>query len=234
MHANELSRFELKELIEKDYVAILPIGSCEQHGPHLPITTDSNLAEYMSNEIAKRYDVIVFPTLNFGYSWVWNGLPGTITLSQNTFKMVVYELASSLSIMGFKKVLLVNGHDSNKTALKYVVRDLSEKFETKYLNIFYPNMNEIYKNNMESDMWHGMFHADEFETSLMLAYDDKKVRLDKLIKEYPDKPRFYGYDDSPLWNVSKSGVFGDATKASKNKGIKMMDQFMIEIDKLLD
>lgn len=234
MHAQELSRFELLDLIQKNYLAILPIGSCEQHGPHLPITTDVVLAETIANEVALKHNAVIFPALNFGYSWVWSGLAGTMTLSQETFKKVLYELGECLAIMGFKKILFINGHDSNKMAIKYVIRDLSEKYENKFLNIFYPNISKIYDENMESETWFGMFHADEFETSLMLAKNGDLVRKDKLICEYPKKPKYYGFDESPLWNVSKSGVFGDATKATKEKGEKMLEQFMVEIDKLLD
>ncbi|MFV0552844.1 MAG: creatininase family protein [Anaerorhabdus sp.] len=233
MHARDLTSKELEEKIRDNYIAILPIGSCEQHGPHLPITTDIDLAEFMATEIARKNKAVIFPSLNFGYSWVWTGLSGTITLSQETFKKVVYELTESIVKMGFDKILLVNGHDSNKMALKYVIRDLSEHYDAKFLNIFYPNMNEIYAKYMESEKWYGMFHAEEFETSLMMAYDESRVRKDNLVSEYPDKPKYYGIDESSLWDVSQSGVFGDATKASKEKGYLMMNDFIEEISQLL-
>ncbi|MEG1463207.1 MAG: creatininase family protein, partial [Anaerorhabdus sp.] len=86
MHARDLTSKELEEKIRDNYIAILPIGSCEQHGPHLPITTDIDLAEFMATEIARKNKAVIFPSLNFGYSWVWTGLSGTITLSQETFK----------------------------------------------------------------------------------------------------------------------------------------------------
>lgn len=233
MFAIELTKNEIEALIEKEAIAILPIGSCEQHGPHLPITTDTNLAEYLSTEISKNHLSVIFPPLGYGYSWVWTGMPGTVTLSQNTFKLVVYELGESIAKMGFKKILFVNGHDSNKMALKYVIRDLSEKYKSQFLNIFYPNMNEIYEKHMESKTWYGMFHADEFETSLMMANDEKLVRKDKLVCEYPKKPQYYGLDESSLSYISKSGVFGDATKATEEKGKVMMTEFIKVINEIL-
>ena len=63
--------------------------------------------------------------------------------------------------------------------------------------------------------------------------NDLRVRKDNLVSEYPDKPKYYGIDESPLWDVSQSGVFGDATKASKEKGYLMMNDFIEEISQLL-
>ena len=227
MKAFELTRFEMDEVIKRGAIAIVPIGSCEQHGPHLPLGTDTYLAEFLSEKLASKIDAVIFPSVNFGYSWVWTGMPGTITLSQKVFKELLMEIGDSLVTMGFKRILFVNGHDSNKMAIKYVLRDLKDKYgEDLFLNIFYPNMSKIYSQYMESDTWGGMFHADEFETSLMLAYNEKLVDMDKACKEYPTRPKYYGLDSSTLVDVSTSGVFGDATLATKEKGEKMMDAFV--------
>ena len=84
-HVEYLTRFELAELINEDCYAILPVGATEQHGPHLPIGTDKLLAEFVSEKLAERINSVIFPTYSFGYSWVWKDLPGTLTLSQETF-----------------------------------------------------------------------------------------------------------------------------------------------------
>lgn len=228
MKANYLTRFELVECVKQDYIAILPIGSCEQHGPHLPMGTDILLAEYLSEEISKKTKTVIFPSINYGYSWVWRDFQcGTVTLSQDVFRRLVFESTESLVKMGFKTILLVNGHDSNKNALKYVVRDLSEQYETKILNIFYPKLSKVYEKYMETKTWgDGMFHADEFETSLMLALDESLVHMDLAAEDYPSRPKLYGYDHSTLSNLSNSGVFGDPTKSSKVKGEQMMAEFV--------
>lgn len=233
MEAKYLSRAQLTLMIREGAIAILPIGSLEQHGPHLPIGTDTLLAEHLSKAIAKKTKAIIFPSLYYGYSWVWKELEGTVTLSQETLKSIVTESVESIIRMGFKRILLVNGHDSNKMALKYIIRDLAEQYEEQVLNIFYPEMSRIYAKYMESETWHGMFHADEFETSLMLAMDESLVKMDLAVKEYPDVPPFYGYDESSLAYVSKSGVFGDATKATKAKGEAMIREFVETILELL-
>lgn len=233
MEAKYLSRAEMTKLIKEEYIAILPIGSLEQHGPHLPLGTDTLLAEYLSQEVAKKTKAVIFPSQFYGYSWVWKECEGTVTLTQETFKKVVYESVESLIRMGFKRILLVNGHDSNKMALKYIIRDLSENHKNQVLNIFYPDLQRIYAKYMESPTWNGIFHADEFETSLMLALNESYVKMELAVKEYPEVPPFYGYDESSLAFVSKSGVYGDATKAAKVKGELMIQEFVSRILVLL-
>ena len=229
-----LTRFELKELIEKDYYAIIPVGACEQHGPHLPIGTDKFLAEFISKKIAEKIDSVVFPTLNFGYSWVWKELPGTMTLSQETFKNTLYELIVSVIEQGFKHVIIVNGHDSNNKAIRYVQRDIKDSFPNiQVLAMFYPGISELYKKYMESDMWHGMFHADEWETSLMLLAKNDLVKMNLAVCEYPKAPLLYGLDSSSLSTISKSGIYGDPTKASLEKGQKICDELIDNIVSLL-
>ena len=92
--------------------------------------------------------------------------------------------------------------------------------------MFYPGIKEVYARQMESPTWGGMFHADEFETSLLLASDKKDlVQMDKAVREYPPVPPLYGMDDSSIGVISTSGVYGDATLASAEKGEAMMEEF---------
>ena len=223
VEAKFLSRDEIKKNIDRQGIAILPLGSTEQHGHHLPLGTDSILAESFAKEIAKKVDAIIFPTIEFGYSWVWNHLPGTITLSQSTLNHVLKETLVSLVKMGYKKIVIVNGHDSNKMAIKYAIRELVDEVDAKILNIFYPSLSEAYSKYLESDTWYGMFHADEFETSLMLHFHPELVDMSKACKEYPHRPSLYGYDESSLNFISKSGVYGDATVATAEKGKLLCD-----------
>ena len=217
--AKECTRFEVEEKIHSNAYAILPVGACEQHGPHLPIGTDTYLAEYYSEKIASKINALIFPSVSFGYSWVWKELPGTLTLSQETFNHLLVELMVSLIGKKKKKILIVNGHDSNCKGLRYAARDIRDKYpEIQVLIIFYPNMNDLYAKYMESEKWHGMFHAEEWETSLMLSAKEELVHMEKAVCEYPQKPPLYGLDSSSLSTLSHSGIFGDATVATKEKG----------------
>lgn len=234
-HVNELTRFEMKDRIADGAFAILPVGACEQHGTHLPLGTDVFLAEYVSEKIAERVDAVIFPSYNFGYSWVWKDLPGTLTLSQETFKAVLFELIESMIGQGFTKILVVNGHDSNNKAIRYVLRDVYDRYpQITVLGIFYPGMNEIYKAVMESPTWGGMFHADEWETSLMLSAKENLVHMDRAVSEYPEKPLTYGLDASSLSSISKSGIYGDPTKATKEKGDRIIEMVTEKIVGILN
>lgn len=233
MEAKFVSKEVIRNHIDTNGIAILPIGACEQHGYHLPLGTDSILAENLSKEISKITGAAIFPTIEFGYSWVWKDLPGTITYSQQLFHDVLIETVRSLIRMGYKKILIVNGHDSNKMAIKYAIREISELNDAKVLNIFYPGLMEFYTEVFESKTWFGMFHADEFETSLMLYFNDKLVNMGLAKKEYPDRPTLYGYNESSLSYISKSGVYGDATVATKEKGKRVLDLILTRIIDLI-
>ena len=91
---------------------------------------------------------------------------------------------------------------------------------------FYPGLTEVMAEHCESETWHGMVHACEFETSLMLAMYPEHVQMEKAVAEYPDKPSLYGKSSVSLGDLSQSGVYGDPTKATKEKGQLMLDAFV--------
>lgn len=235
IYARECTRAEMQEIIASGADAILPIGATEQHGLHLPIGTDVYLAEYFARKLAEKLNAIIFPSVSFGYSWVWKNLPGTLSLSQTTFNHLIVELVESLIGQGFHRILLVNGHDSNCKALRYVTRDIKDKYpDIQVLVIFYPNMEELYAKYMESPTWYGMFHAEEWETSLMLSADESLVHMDRAVREYPIKPDLYGLDSSSLSTISKSGTYGDATLATKEKGDQIIEELVNYTVRLLN
>ena len=180
----ELTRPEAAARLAQMPVAILPVGSTEQHGPHLPLGTDIFLAEELAKRVSDATGAVVLPSLNFGYSWGWRDIPGTVTFSEKLMEEILIETARSV-----------------------------ERYE-------------VYARQMESPTWGGMFHAEEFETSLLLASDKKDlVQMDKAVREYPPVPPLYGMDDSSIGVISTSGVYGDATLASAEKGEAMMEEF---------
>ena len=200
----ELTRPEAAARLAQMPVAILPVGSTEQHGPHLPLGTVSDAT-----------GAVVLPSLNFGYSWGWRDIPGTVTFSEKLMEEILIETARSVERYGVKVLVFLNGHEANTSAMKYAIRRVQDEVSVKLLGMFYPGIKEVYARQMESPTWGGMFHADEFETSLLLASDKKDlVQMDKAVREYPPVPPLYGMDDSSIGVISTSGVYGDATLAS--------------------
>ena len=226
-----MTRTEVEEHLVKNPVMILPVGSTEQHGFHLPLGTDTILAKALARMVAPRINSLIIPALYYGYSWVWHKIPWTITLEQEHFKTVLKDIAKSVETYGTKLLIIINGHDANNQSLKYTVREMKYQTDMKILYFFYPNFSEIYKKYCESEIQNGLFHAEEFETSLMLAENDKLVDMTKAVKEYPDYPPLYSHTSEILGDISKSGVFGDATAAGKEKGQKMFEEFADEICK---
>lgn len=228
-----MTRDEVEAAIGEFPVAILPLGATEQHGHHLPLGVDIFLAEGVARKVAEKTGALLLPTQPFGYSWVWRDIPGTVSLQQNHIESVIKDVAHSVSRYGIKLLVLINGHDANNASMKYAARELMDELEMPVLYLFYPNLEEEMKQHCESPSWHGMVHACEFETSLMLAIKPELVDMSKAVSEYPEKPALYGKSTISLGDLSKSGVYGDATKASKEKGEKMIESFSKEMGNLL-
>ncbi len=107
--------------------AILPVGSVEAHGPHLPLMVDSIIAEAIANEVGKRIKALVLPPLHFGQVWSLRKFPGTLWLENDTLGRVIYEIGSALREHGFKLFIVINGHVGNAGALKNALRKLMNK-----------------------------------------------------------------------------------------------------------
>ncbi len=229
-----MTRDDVQQALEEFPVAILPLGATEQHGHHLPLGVDIFLAEGISRELSRQTDALLLPTLPFGYSWVWRNIPGTVSLQQHHVEAVIKDVAHSVKRYGVKLLVLLNGHDANNASMKYATRELMDELDMPVVYLFYPEIEQIIKRYCESPSWHGMIHACEFETSLMLALKPELVQMDKAVKEYPFKPRLYGKTTISLGDLSRSGVYGDPTKASKEKGEKILKTLVNDMSQLLE
>ncbi|WP_422445680.1 creatininase family protein [Thermoanaerobacterium sp. DL9XJH110] len=231
----EMRRPDVEKRFNEGAVAILPIGATEQHGPHLPYGTDTFAAVELAKRLNERLNNgILLPPVPFGYSWVWRNIPGCIVLKEDTVKALIKDIAVSLSRNGCRKFVIINGHEANNRPIKFAIRELSdEKVDIKILYFFYPDMRKFIENDMESALWNGMLHACEFETSVMLAVKEELVDMNKAVKEYPATPYDYGFSDDYLGDLSKSGVFGDPTRAAKEKGEKIIAASIRKIESIL-
>ncbi|HLS34151.1 MAG TPA: creatininase family protein [Brevibacterium sp.] len=230
----EMTRDEITERLATRPVALLPIGATEQHGHHLPLGTDNYLAEDYARRIAERVDGIVLPTVPFGYSWVWKDLPGTVTVGHRTLEAYLTDVVESVERSGFGMLVIVDGHESNTTTMKYVVRDHAERSTFPVVRLFYPGLSALFREHLESDTWHGMIHACEFETSLLLDARPDLVDMDRAVSEYPPFSEEYAYGAEQLGVLSDSGVFGDPTVATPEKGRVMFDALVDEAVRIID
>lgn len=226
---NEMTRPEVVSLLERMPALILPVGATEQHGPHLPMGTDSYVAEAIAERVGDFLDVGVLPTLYYGYSWVWKDVLGSATLSQKVYEDVIVDLALHYFNQRIKILILINGHGANETSLKYACRRVSDLGAGRILYFTYNGAKKLFKELIGSPQWNGMVHACEVETSRMLAVRPDLVDMAKAVCEYPDTPVLYGKSDIALGSLSKSGVFGDATKATLDKGNQMIEAIVSSI-----
>lgn len=199
--------------------AVLPIGSTEQHGPHLPLATDVIIAGSISSEISKSLNAFLLPTLPISTCREHMGKKGSVWMNPDTFYYMVRDIVLSLKEQGFEKVIIVIGHGGIFMA-NPVIRELNATNpDIKVIKLdFLPFLND-------SDMadileCRNNLHACEYETSLMLYLQPELVREDLIEDCVPEVPRdFLNY--APIFKYSKNGVWGMPSLASKEKGEKL-------------
>jgi creatinine amidohydrolase len=236
---------ELRELSRREsLVVVIPTATLEDHGYHLPIDTDVRLIEAISAGAVQRYNeqtdtdgAMLFPTAVHGYTPHHMDFPGTVTLRWNVFVEYLLDCARSLCGHGFDRILLINGHGSNAPLVDLAARLINVEHRnavcaasTLYLTT--PRSVEMLRDVRSSEVG-GMSHACELETSLYLAIDPELVQMDKAVREIPewnenvwnDWPGGGPLSYWPHWSAfSKSGVMGDATVASADKGAVLLER----------
>lgn len=178
----ELRRPEIEKAARDGAVVIIPTGSTEQHGNHLPVNTDANCCSTIARRAAQavvEFPVLVLPIIWTGYSPHHMDFSGTITLTLQTFIEVLTQVASSIYAHGFKKMLFLNGHGGNGPMIKAMRRELAAREGISIVGYEYwqlPGVNEEMRAMSESDK--GVIgHAGEMETSLELYLQPELVDI---------------------------------------------------------
>jgi creatinine amidohydrolase len=232
-----LSYGDVADLDRDRTVAVLPIGAVEQHGPHLPLDTDTFLATRVAEEAAARAQrggpVLVAPTLAYGSSAHHMAFAGTLTLSAPTFLSALEELCASLARHGFRRLLVVNGHGGNSALAREAVQQLAVQTPVLAAAVDYWALAREAAAEVRDSPPGGMAHACEFETSLMLHLRPESVRHELVQREIPE-PRFAAERlDLVLpgtiaagWRtdeLSSSGVLGAPDLATAEKGKRLFE-----------
>jgi creatinine amidohydrolase len=231
MDANELYDPEFRKLIKsKKLTVIIPVGSIEQHGAHLPITTDSDIVTEIASRLAKKCGFIVFPTVNYGISEEHDPF-FNISLSKQTVLKILKDIDRSLrKNKSLMRIIFLNGHHGNVESLKSAWK--------------YWGMTDTWAEVTRSySYWHWMKHefdhAGFVETSLMLAISDK-VKMKKAKKGFTTKGlskkeirRISKLSTQPggFPKVAKNGVWGDPTGATKKDGEKFLAEIVRNLAK---
>lgn len=170
MYKNKLEQMthvEAGAALKKCKVAVLPIGSYEQHGPYLPVCTDSIIAAGIVDEIAKKFkgdDILFLPPQIYGYCDYHTDFPGTLSLRESTLRTVLLELLDCITRWGVKRILIINSHGGNAAVLKGVGQEL----RTRGITCAFSQWWEVAV-NLNKD-WGGRGHADTTEISAVYKW----------------------------------------------------------------
>jgi len=208
---------------------IMPIGSIEQHGPHLPLATDTVIADYVARRVSERCaNAFLMPPIHLGCSGEHLGFPGTISLQPETVGSIVMDVSVSLLRSGLRKVFIINGHGGNRATLDAAIIKVKQGLPEMQLCSF--TIIDVVKEKfaeVRKSARRLVGHADEIETSMMLAIRPEVVDMPKAVREEPSLPQALSFEAEDLakisfaWNakqLTKTGVIGDARMASAETG----------------
>ena len=220
----DISWPEAREHLAAGKPIILPWGAYEQHGPHLPLSTDTVMAAELARRLAAHFGAWLLPAVGYGDTANNAGFPGTLSLSFDTVRAILLDLCAALSRHGARRLILVNGDFGNQAPLKLAARQARQHHDISVLIVDYPGLEQAAAELLETrPAAPGFYHADEFETSVMLATAPDSVRMDRAEPEYPTLPPTYPALFAELDTISDSGVFGDPRPASAEKGRALVD-----------
>ncbi|MBE9044623.1 creatininase family protein [Pleurocapsales cyanobacterium LEGE 10410] len=226
---------EIEQMPDKQNVVIIqPVGAIEQHGPHLPLAVDSAISvgvlgralEQLEPEVA----AYALPCLYYGKSNEHWGFPGTITLNATTLLAVIKEMAVSIYRSGFRKLVLMNSHGGQPQVMEIAARDIHQEHpDFAVFPLFTWRVPHIAGELLTDKEREYGIHAGDAETSIMLSLLPEQVKMERAVTEYPQVPQDSLLDmEGKLpfsWltqELSHSGVMGDATTATKEKGDRIL------------
>ncbi|WP_309082959.1 creatininase family protein [Chelativorans sp.] len=232
MRFEDLTSPEIGALDRDKTVLLLPIGSVEQHGNHMPLGTDTMLAEGLCLAAAEQLapNILVLPSPWYGYSPHHMRFPGSITLRPDTLRALVADIVGSLVRHGFRRIVIVNGHGGNANLVGVMATSLGEDYYGKAriagLTYFHLAAAEIAQ--LRKSEKGGTGHACEFETAMMQHLRPGLVRLDRAASIYPETGTPYLSTDLvegsrvstylDFADLSPTGTFGDPSLASPEQG----------------
>jgi creatinine amidohydrolase len=227
----------LADDIDDVEVAILPVGSVEQHGPALPLGTDFMAAEAVARSV-DREDAVVLPTVPVGVSEHHRQFHGTLWTDPETFERYVSDVLASVASHGVRKAVVVNGHGGNADALRRVARRLrGDEVAFAAPWNWWSNLDGLERELFGRE---GITHADAMETSMVYAIAEDLVREDALDEaEAGASDRFgtsvhgaeIGFDTA---DFSESGAARTPTDASREAGDRLFEKASSELDALVD
>jgi creatinine amidohydrolase len=212
--------------VESGTLAVLPIGACEQHGAHLPLTTDTDMATGVGRRLADALGALLLPAIPYGDAWTASTYPGTISIHPATLQAMLEDIGHDLQRTSIKGLVLVNGHFGNQQPMLLAARTLTLA-GLPVCHLDYPGLADLAAEICSSrPAAPGFYHADEVETSIMLAVAPDAVTLARAEPSYPEFPSTFGAEPLQFRSFNPSGVFADPRPATREKGERLIDSIV--------
>jgi len=228
----DLTWYEAEKALTPDTVVVIPIGAAsKEHGPHLKLKTDWILADYVKARVRSQANVVIAPTVAYHYYPAFVEYPGSVTLRLETARDLVVDICRSLSRFGPRRFYALNMGISTLRALKPAAQTLAKDG----IVLRYTDLSEVL-DPIEKKVCtqEGGSHADESETSMLLYIDPTAVDMTKAVKDYnPDHGRLTR-DPKTNATYSPTGIWGDPTLATREKGEKLVEGLVAGILKEIE
>jgi len=237
---HEMTWTEIEELLPKVKIGLIPTGSTEQHGPHLPLQTDMSNCLYICEKAAMQVfpTTLITPAVAVGISIEHMRFAGSLTLTPETFINVIYEIAVSLKQHGIEKIAIVNGHGTNIDAIKVAARKIYRDLNPAVVALSYWDLlpEEVAKKTLQTyPIAPG--HACEFETSLSYVTQPELMRKDAIPRSDNTKlDKLQRLTLAPMRAIDGSSLgvpSGDPRLASREKGERLISALVEEMKKFL-
>ena len=232
----DITNRELEQFLEHHHTIYIPVGATEQHGPHSPVSTDVLIPQEIARRVAEKLgNALVAPALPYTLSYPHRGFACEFSLSIETFMATIRDLALSFAKAGFRRIVFLNGHYDNTYAIAYACAQAAEKMPqgTKAFPFnYWDGMSaERWAKSTESGLG---LHAGAGEVSMILAIRPELIDLEFLNTEIPNFPEtktkspalhtaFFFSSPGSVYEITRSGTWGDATKANAENGEKYLN-----------
>ena len=244
---DENTNLEIEEFLKSHHTLYVPVGATEQHGPHSPIGMDV----FLPREIARRVceakgNALVAPSIAYCLSYPHRGFTSEFSLTIETFMAVIRDLALSFGKAGFKRIVFLNGHYDNTYALAYACAQVAEQMPegAKAFPFNYWDGLTAEQGAAMTENGKGL-HAGDNEVSMLLAINPELVDMDLANAEFPNFPEtktnspalhtaFFFSSPGSVYRMTKSGTWGDATKATAEKGEQFLQWGVESVINLMD
>jgi creatinine amidohydrolase len=230
-----MTTLEVEAFLKEHQTVIVPVGATEQHGPHAPLLTDVLIPQEVARRAAPKVGAVVAPPVNYALSYPHVGFTGLVHIRIPTFMALIEDLAVSLSSIGFRRIVFLNGHYDNTYAIAYACANAAERLAkgTRAFPVNYwdgmtaEETGEFF--NLETGL-----HANQAETSAVMAINPALVDLERANAEFPKFPEmtvntgavhtaFFFSSPGSVHRATRSGTWGDARKSSAEVGERFLE-----------